>query len=131
MIGPVEGTAPALPRLVVEPPWPHEALAAAVADAHALLLPFRVDALTRAVDPVKLYEYIALGKPILAAHWPALDRFAPFVTFYRSASELAALVRARALPSPPDADERAAFLAPQKWQVRSAALADAIASVAR
>ena len=132
LIGPVDGAPPAgLPRTTFEPPWPHDALAAAVAEAHVLLLPFRVDDLTRAVDPVKLYEYIALGKPIVASHWPALDRFAPFVTFYRDAGELAALLRGRGLPTPPDAGQRAAFLAPQSWAARAAALDAALAAAAR
>lgn len=130
LIGPVDGAAPRdIPRLTVEPPWPHEALAAAVADAHVLLLPFRVDELTRAVDPVKLYEYVALGKPIAAAHWPALERFAPFVTFYRDAADLAARIAQRALPAPPDAAARTAFLAGQSWQARAEALDEAIAEV--
>lgn len=127
LIGPVDGAPPAgIPRLALEPPWPHAALASAVADAHALLLPFRVDALTRAVDPVKLYEYIALGKPVLAAHWPALDRFAPYASFYRDAAHAAQRVAGRALAVPPPAEDRAAFLAPQSWQARAAALAAAI-----
>jgi glycosyltransferase involved in cell wall biosynthesis len=126
LIGPVDGAPPRLPRVTLEPPWPHAALAAAVADAHALLLPFRVDDLTRGVDPVKLYEYVALGKPVIASHWPALDRFAPFVTFYRDADELVALVRGRALRTPPEAAVRADFLRPQAWQARADAVADAI-----
>lgn len=127
LIGPVDGAPPAgLPRTALEPPWPHDALAAAVAEAHVLLLPFRIDDLTRAVDPVKLYEYIALGKPVLASHWPGLDRFAPFVTFYRDADELAALLRGRRLPAPPAAAARTAFLAPQSWPARADALARAL-----
>ncbi|MDH5286934.1 MAG: glycosyltransferase [Betaproteobacteria bacterium] len=127
LIGPVDGAAPtAIERVATEPPWPHDALAAAVADANAMLLPFRVGDLTRAVDPVKLYEYVALGKPVAASYWPALDRFAPFVTFYRDPAHLATLVRERALPAPPDAAARTAFLAPQSWRSRAEALADAI-----
>lgn len=127
LIGPIDGAPPpAVPRVALEPPWPHDALAAAVADAHALLLPFRIDDLTRAVDPVKLYEYVALGKPVAAAHWPALDRFAPFVTFYRDAADLGARIAARALPPPPPHGERAAFLAGQSWRSRADALAAAI-----
>jgi hypothetical protein len=129
LIGPVEGPAPAIERVTLEPPWPHDALAAAVADTHALLLPFRIDDLTRAVDPVKLYEYVALGKPIAAAHWPALDRFAPFVTFYRDAADLAERVRDKRLATPPDAAAREAFLRPQSWRARATDLAEAIEAI--
>ncbi|HEX4884399.1 MAG TPA: glycosyltransferase [Casimicrobiaceae bacterium] len=132
LIGPVDGAAPGpIDRVTIEPPWPHDALAAAVADASALVLPFRVGELTRAVDPVKLYEYIALGKPIAASHWPALDRFAAYVTFYRTPEHLAELVHARSLVTPPAASTRAAFLQPQSWQARAAALADAIEAIER
>jgi teichuronic acid biosynthesis glycosyltransferase TuaH len=117
--------------LRIEPPVEHRRLAHAASSAHALLLPFRVDELTRAVDPVKLYEYVALGKPIASSHWPALDRFAGFVTFYRNAEHLVELVRTRALDRPPDADRRAAFLAPQSWQARGAALHEAIVRAER
>ena len=110
----------------IERPVAHENLARGAASAHALLLPFRVDELTRGVDPVKLYEYVALGKPVLAAHWPALERFAPFVTFYRDTAQLVERVRTRAIPAPPPAEARAAFLAPQSWQARADAFATAI-----
>lgn len=126
LIGPDQRAACDLPGVRIEPPIEHRRLAHATSAAHALLLPFRVDALTRAVDPVKLYEYIALGKPILAAHWPALDRFADFVTFYRDQEHLVSLVRTRDVARPPDPERRAAFLAPQSWQSRAAALRQAI-----
>ena len=54
------------PRIILRPQVEYAALANAVSDVDVLLLPFRVTELTRAVDPVKLYEYIALGRPILA-----------------------------------------------------------------
>lgn len=110
----------------IEPPVEHRRLAHIASSAHALLLPFRVDELTRAVDPVKLYEYVALGKPIVSSYWPALDRFAGFVTFYRDAEHLVELVRTRAVGRPPEADRRAAFLVPQSWRARGAALHEAI-----
>jgi hypothetical protein len=115
----------------VEPPVRHAELARVATSAHALLLPFRVDELTRAVDPVKLYEYVALGKPILASYWPAIERFTPFVTFYRDAAHLVDLVRSREVPAPPSAEARAAFLAPQSWRARAEAFASAIESAAR
>lgn len=124
LVGPLDGKPLTdIPRLRIEPAVAHRDLARVAGSAHALLLPFRIDDLTRAVDPVKLYEYVALGKPILAAHWPALDRFAPFVTFYRDPAELAELVRSRSIPAPPPAEARAAFLAPQTWRVRAEAFA--------
>jgi hypothetical protein len=95
-----------IPRVRIDPPLAHDRLGVAAARGDALLLPFRVDELTRAVDPVKLYEYIALGKPILSAHWDGLERFAPFVTFYRDVAGLARMVRMRAIATVPEAGLR-------------------------
>ena len=130
LIGPGdEGALAAVNGLRVEPPVAHHKLAQAVASAHALLLPFRVDELTRGVDPVKLYEYIALGKPIASAHWPGLDRFAGFVTFYEGVDALVSLFRDRSIAAAPGRERRAAFLSPQSWHARARALHDAIAQL--
>ena len=119
LIGPnASGLAASHARMRLRPPVAHAELAAAATDSDALVLPFAVDDLIRAVDPVKLYEYVALGKPIISSYWPALERFSPFVTFYRSADELAALIAHRALREAPPAEERAAFLARCSWRAR-------------
>jgi len=129
LVGPNEGgyVSPH-PRLVVLPPVAHADLAAAVADCDAMLLPFRVDDLIRAVDPVKVYEYIALGKPVVAVRYPEIERFAEFVTFYEGVDDLVPLLRdhrsalAPALPAP----RRAAFLDANSWACRVEAIRAAL-----
>lgn len=129
LIGPTDGIAIApRPGLSLSAPLPHDALAEAVDEIDVMLLPFRVDALVRGVDPVKLYEYVALGKPILSAYWPALDPFSGFVTFYRSTGELCERVAKRSIDPAPTAAARRAFLEPQSWEMRATQLASAIAS---
>jgi len=39
------------------------------------MIPFKVTAMTRDVDPVKLYEYFAAGKPVVATELPELMRY--------------------------------------------------------
>lgn len=127
LIGPLDGAdLRGLVRTRVEPPVEHGQLRAATATADALLLPFRVDDLTRAVDPVKLYEYVAIGKPIVSAFWPGILRFAEYVTFYKNPGELAEIIRTRRIRTPPDADARAAFLCSQSWSARAAAFTAAV-----
>ncbi|WP_422002628.1 tetratricopeptide repeat protein [Reyranella sp.] len=53
---------------VGEVPYPE--LAPRVAAFDVALIPFRVDPLTRATNPVKLYEYLAAGKPVVATSLP-------------------------------------------------------------
>ncbi len=127
LIGP--GALPARfahPRLRVHAPMPHRDLRGAVSACQAMILPFRDTPLTRAVDPVKMYEYLALGKPVLCPALPVLARFSPFATLYRDAAECVGLVASRAIPSPATREARAQFLADATWQRRADSIAQTI-----
>jgi hypothetical protein len=69
LVGPVE---PAVARpsgpvnLVFLGERPYASLPAYLAGMDVLLIPFRLSDLTRAVNPIKLYEYCTTGKPIVA-----------------------------------------------------------------
>ena len=54
---------------------PYHVLANYVAYFDAGLIPFRLNELTVNVNPVKLYEYFALGKPVVATRLPELLQF--------------------------------------------------------
>ncbi|MFY0544182.1 glycosyltransferase [Brevibacillus sp. H7] len=70
---------------------PHHEVMDYIYSGNILLLPFRVNELTEAVDPVKLYEYLAMDKPIISAYWPELNKFAcDNLKFYRNYSEFEA-----------------------------------------
>jgi len=43
------------------------------------LIPFRVNALTRAVNPIKLREYLAAGLPVISTPLPEVRRYQEFV----------------------------------------------------
>ncbi|WP_410769029.1 glycosyltransferase [Fontibacillus sp. BL9] len=43
----------------------------------AALIPFKENALTKATNPVKLYEYLAAGKPVISSYLPELTAVAP------------------------------------------------------
>ena len=69
LVGPVEpGIArPSGPaNLVLLGEQPYASLPAYLAGMDVLLIPFRMTDLTRAVNPIKLYEYCTTGKPIVA-----------------------------------------------------------------
>lgn len=53
----------------------HDQVLDYVYSGNIMLLPFKVNELTAAVDPVKLYEYLSMNKTIISAYWPELDKF--------------------------------------------------------
>jgi Glycosyl transferases group 1 len=69
LIGPIERgiTRPAGPaNLLLLGERPYSSLPGYLAGMDVLLIPFRLMDLTHAVNPIKLYEYCATGKPIVA-----------------------------------------------------------------
>jgi glycosyltransferase involved in cell wall biosynthesis len=50
----------------------HAGLPSALAGVDAFLLPYKLNALTRSISPAKTYECLATGKPVVAAHLPAI-----------------------------------------------------------
>jgi len=54
------------------PAIPPEAMPACVAALDVCLIPYRLTKLTLAINPLKVYQYLAAGKPVVATRLPAL-----------------------------------------------------------
>ena len=83
----------AVERIVYHGAVEHSGLLTHVERFDAFIMPFVLNDLTRGVDPVKLYEYLAFGKEVVSVFYDELKRFAPFVHFYTSWNELVAILR--------------------------------------
>jgi glycosyltransferase involved in cell wall biosynthesis len=62
----------AAPNVHLLGPRPHEALPAVLRGAAAGLIPYRASALTASIFPMKVYEYLAAGLPVISTPLPAL-----------------------------------------------------------
>lgn len=49
-----------------------------------LIMPFKVTELIKSVNPVKLYEYIYMGKPVIAPKYSETEKFSEYVYLYDS-----------------------------------------------
>ena len=76
-------------NILILPPIPHSQVPSYLAAANILLIPFASSPLIEGIDPVKLYEYMATGKPILSFYWKELDYFCGYsnLFFYKSPEE--------------------------------------------
>ncbi|WP_071460842.1 glycosyltransferase [Bacillus massilinigeriensis] len=59
-----------------------------------LLLPRTMDPHSLACDPLKVYEYLATGKPVVSTKHPSIERFSAFVKSGATPEEFAAAIRA-------------------------------------
>lgn len=81
------------------------------------LVPFRRGALSAAVDPIKVYEYLAGGKPVAAANLPEVQG-RPGVWCAEGKEQFVQAIE-EALDSPPDSEALRAFARENSWGERA------------
>lgn len=90
------------------------------------ILPFRVVPLTLATNPVKVYEYLAAGKPVVAVELPEMAQFGDLVSTAREPASFAKAVTA-ALADGSGRERRQGFAAGQTWAHRAVDFDQAVA----
>jgi teichuronic acid biosynthesis glycosyltransferase TuaH len=78
--------------VVIENALPIEQLSEEVAAAHVGLVPYQVNRLTRGVSPLKLYEYLAAGLPVVATAIPSVQPVEEAIWVESDVEEFAARV---------------------------------------
>ena len=91
------------------------------------IIPFRRTALTEATSPVKFYEYLSAGKPVVAVDLPELAPFADLFYPVRSPADfLARLEEALGERSPAAQQARIELARGNTWRARADRLAEAV-----
>lgn len=121
LFGPVAGVQiPNHDRIHYHGTIEHDKLLESVRDADCLIMPFIVNEIIEAVDPVKLYEYINFNKNILVCNYKEIERFSPFVYFYDGYEEFKKQIQK--LKNVQNVKynnaEREAFLKENSWKCR-------------
>ena len=69
-----------IPNLLIMGNRRHEAIPSYLKCAHVAIIPYLCNELNKSVYPLKLNEYLAMGKPVVATHFSSdLDSFAEFI----------------------------------------------------
>jgi glycosyltransferase involved in cell wall biosynthesis len=95
------------------------------------LIPFKVNELTRAVNPIKLREYLAAGLPVVSTPMPEVQLYSRLIEIADTPQTFAAAVE-RALAAPPQARlERTRAMAAETWLSKLKLIGEHLAAAAR
>ena len=108
----------AQPNVTLLGPRPHAALPGYAQHWTAGLIPFRDTAQIRASNPLKLREYLAAGRPVVATPFPALAPYAPHLAVATTARGFARALQTSVGDT--GAAARRAAVAGESWQARAA-----------
>lgn len=112
------------PNITLLGPRPHAALPGYARNWTAGLIPFRDNAQIRASNPLKLREYLAAGRPVVATPFPALQPYAEHIAVETTAAGFARALEASLTDTHTAA--RQARVAGESWAARAATAADLI-----
>jgi glycosyltransferase involved in cell wall biosynthesis len=118
------------PNVHVLGPRPYVELPSFVKAFDVCLNPYVVDELAANCSPLKLYEYLASGKPVVSVDMPAANEFNGVVAIGRDYAEILAKIDEMLNTPDPDgrlAADRMAAVAPHSWENRFRALESVLA----
>jgi glycosyltransferase involved in cell wall biosynthesis len=108
---------------------PYDELPAYLQHCDIGIVPFRRDEMVDAIHPIKVYEYLAAGLPVVSTRWPELEHMGAPITMVEPDSFDAAV--AGALRERPE-DGRAtrlAYAAANSWNERYGIVRDAVNAI--
>lgn len=72
---------------------PYELLPAYIGALDVGLIPFRINQITQNLNPLKLYEYMAAGCPVVSTDVPEVRQYVPLVRIARNSKEFVAALQ--------------------------------------
>lgn len=112
----------ALPNVKLLGQYPREAVPAIVHQFDVCLIPYKHSRYNRSSFPLKFWEFMATGKPIIVSGLPELKPYQPLISYVKTADEfIAAATKALANPTR-GKDERIQLAKAHSWEKRIEAL---------
>jgi len=109
-----------MPRVRQLPALPYDQLPALAREARVLIMPYANLPVTRAMQPLKLKEYLATDKPTVVSDLPAVSPWADCLDIARTPAEFTRAVLARLDSGLPEAQRAARFrLQSESWQAKA------------
>lgn len=113
--GPTDSKHEIHPRVIYHPQIEHSQVVREMLTCRILIMPFSVTPLIEGVDPVKLYEYVATGRPVVSSAYAEIRHFDSFIETYSSLDEVREVIP-RVLSAPVlDETNRRKFVDDNNW----------------
>lgn len=125
LVGATTVEVPSRPNLVAFGARPYEAMPAWCQAFTVGVIPYWTNDFNRASFPLKTYEYLAAGSPVVSTTLPMLADLHPYVRFGDDADSFLGAVRA-AVHSGPTPEACRALAQPNSWTARAGQLAHRI-----
>jgi len=126
------GRLPTLPNVQFAGPQPYTSLPNWAKAFDVAIIPYRPTRQVMNSNPLKLREYLATGKPVVAVSAPEIDQFADYVHIARSPEEfLGCIEDALANDSAADRARRIEAVAGMSWEVRMQKVVEIVESKIR
>lgn len=119
-----------LPNVTFVGRKPYDEIASYMASMDALIMPWNDSPWIKACNPIKLKEYLAVGRPVITTDFPALGRYRELVRVAAGADAFAAAI-SDALAKPYDAAAAQKAVASEGWDAKAEYLAEHLSSVMR
>ncbi len=104
---------------------PYDEIASYMAAMDVLIMPWNSSDWIKACNPIKLKEYLAVGRPVVTTDFQALDGYRDLVRTAKGAEEFAAQIRA-SLDTPYDAVASRLRVKSESWDAKTDDIARAI-----
>jgi glycosyltransferase involved in cell wall biosynthesis len=131
VVGPHECELPQHPQITYLGKVNHDMVGSLMAASDVLIMPFVINDLVKAVNPVKAYEYIASGKPVILTRYQETIVFEDYAYLYENLHELNNLfakININALLPKKESSKCIEFASTNTWDIRAKKIADFINS---
>jgi glycosyltransferase involved in cell wall biosynthesis len=118
----------ALPNVTLLGRKPYDDVAAYMAAADVLIMPWNDSDWIKACNPVKLKEYLAAGRPVVSTPFDELDHYRGFIHVATDADSFAAAIR-DALASPDDPERLRARVEAETWDAKATRVLNRLAEI--
>jgi len=130
LVGPVQGIEiPNLPNIHLTGPEPYQSIPAYINNFDVCLIPFIAGAVSEKVDPIKVYEYLSLGKPVVAINLPELEKMKHLIYLAKNYEDFIQLIHQALNEADPKLKlKRVEYAGQNSWAVRINNLIDVISA---